>query len=154
HRRLAIIDLAGGGQPMAVEDGRVWITYNGELYNFLQLRQELQERGCRFKTNSDTEVVLQAYQVWGPECVRRFRGMFAFAIWDAGARRLYAARDQFGIKPLVYSWDGVCLRVASEIKALLQDPSVPRRLDREAVAQYFAHLYVPTPRTIFTDVRK
>jgi asparagine synthase (glutamine-hydrolysing) len=154
HRRLAIIDLAGGIQPMEVEDGALWITYNGELYNFQELRRELSGLGHVFRTCSDTEVVLQAYRAWGPDCLRRFRGMFAFAIWDVRARRLFAARDHLGIKPLVYAWDGSCLRFASELKALLEDPAVPRRLDPEALADYFTYLYVPTPRTIFADIKK
>ncbi len=154
HRRLAIIDLAGGIQPMAVEDGALWITYNGELYNFAELRPELSALGCVFRTSSDTEVVLQAYRAWGPDCLRRLRGMFAFAIWDVRARRVFAARDHLGIKPLVYTWDGSGLRFASEIKAILEDETVPRRLDPEALADYFTHLYVPTPRTVFADIKK
>ncbi|HKW94420.1 MAG TPA: asparagine synthase (glutamine-hydrolyzing) [Methylomirabilota bacterium] len=154
HRRLAIIDLSGGVQPMAVDGGAFRITYNGELYNYRELRRELVGRGCDFETKSDTEVVLQAYRAWGPDCLRRFRGMFAFAIWDARARLLFAARDHLGIKPLVYAWDGTCLRFASEIKALLQDPALPRRLDRDALSDYLTYHYVPTPRTIFSDVKK
>ena len=154
HRRLAIIDLGGGAQPMAAEGGALWITYNGELYNFQELRRELVGLGCAFQTVSDTEVVLQAYRVWGPDCLRRLRGMFAFAIWDGPRRRLFAARDRVGIKPLVYAWDGHHLSFASEIKALLEDPQVPRRLDPEALAQYFTYLYVPSPRTIFADIKK
>jgi asparagine synthase (glutamine-hydrolysing) len=154
HRRLAIIDLSGGAQPMAVGDGALWITYNGELYNFQELRRELCSLGCVFRTSSDTEVVVQAYRAWGPDCVRHFRGMFAFAIWDAPGRRLFAARDRLGIKPLVYAWDGSRLCFASEIKALLEDPELPRRLDPEALAQYFTYLYVPSPRTIFSDIKK
>lgn len=154
HRRLAIIDLVGGIQPMSSGDGTVWITYNGELYNFVELRRELADRGYVFRTQSDTEVLLAAYQAWGPECVRRLRGMFAFAIWDRSARRLFAARDRVGIKPFVYAWDGTCLRFASEIKGLLADPAMPRRLDHDALTQYLAYLYVPSPRTIFQDIKK
>lgn len=154
HRRLAIIDLATGTQPMASEDGSTWITYNGEVYNFRELRQELCALGYSFRTLSDTEVVLVAYQAWGTECLARFRGMFAFAIWDARRRRVFLARDRVGIKPLVYAWDGRCLRFASEIKGLLADPAVPRELDRDAVVEYFTYLYVPSPRTIFRGVKK
>jgi asparagine synthase (glutamine-hydrolysing) len=154
HRRLAIIDLKGGVQPMASEDGFLWISYNGEVYNFRELRSELEALGQRFQSASDTEVVLSAYRVWGPACVTRLRGMFAFAIWDAKRRQMLLARDRVGIKPLVYSWDGRSLRFASEIKAILQDPEVPRELDRDALMEYFTYLCVPSPRTIFRGIRK
>ena len=154
HRRLAIIDLEGGIQPMASEDGSAWITYNGEVYNFRELRGQLVALGHRFRTESDTEVVLAAYRAWGPECVTRLRGMFAFAIWDSDRRQVVLARDRLGIKPLVYHWDGRCLRFASEVKAILQDPDVPRDLDRDAVLEYFTYLCVPSPRSIFQGIRK
>lgn len=154
HRRLAIIDVEGGAQPMASEDGSAWISYNGEVYNFRELRTELEARGHRFRTASDTEVVLAAYGSWGPECVTRLRGMFAFAIWDAGRRQVLLARDRLGIKPLVYAWDGCSLWFASEIKAILQDPAVPRELDRDALLEYFTYLAVPSPLTIFRGIRK
>src|SRR2546425_9279473 len=123
HRRLAIIDLVTGEQPMASDDGSVQIVFNGEIYNFRELRRELEARGARFRTASDTEVILRAYEADGPDCVRRLRGMFAFAILDERARRLVIARDRAGIKPLVYAWDGRRLLFASEIKAILEDPS-------------------------------
>jgi asparagine synthase (glutamine-hydrolysing) len=154
HRRLSIIDLSTGAQPMASASGSTWITYNGEVYNYRELREELIALGCEFRTTSDTEVILAAYEVWGVGCLDRLRGMFAFGIWDAPARRLFLARDRVGIKPLVYSWDGRCLRFASELKAILEDPTVPRVLDREALRDYFTHLYVPGPRSIFRDIRK
>jgi asparagine synthase (glutamine-hydrolysing) len=154
HRRLSIIDLSTGGQPMSSADGSAWITYNGEIYNYRELRQELAALGCEFHTTSDTEVILAAYQAWDVRSLERLRGMFAFAIWDERQRRLFIARDRVGIKPLVYSWDGGCLRFASEVKAILEDPTVPRALDREALRDYFTHLYVPGPRSIFRDVRK
>ncbi len=154
HRRLAIIDLSTGAQPMGSEDGATWITYNGEIYNYRELKRELIDRGMSFRTTSDTEVLLRAYEVWGVDCLPRLRGMFAFAIWDKRRRRLILARDRVGIKPLVYAWDGTCLRFASEIKAILQDPEVPRDLDWEAVRDYFTHLYVPDPRTILGGIRK
>jgi asparagine synthase (glutamine-hydrolysing) len=103
HRRLAIIDLATGEQPMASGDGSIWIVFNGEIYNFRELRRELETKGVVFRTSSDTEVILQAYEAWGPDCVTRLRGMFAFAILDERARRIFLARDRAGIKPLVYS---------------------------------------------------
>src|SRR6185437_3113503 len=132
HRRLAIIDLATGDQPMASDDGAVWIVFNGEIYNFRELRRDLEAKGARFKTSSDTEVILRAYEAWGPECVRQLRGMFTFAILDERARRVVLARDRVGIKPLFYSWDGRRLLFASELKGLLEDPQFPRTLDREA----------------------
>lgn len=154
HRRLAIIDLATGTQPMSSGDGSTWISYNGEVYNFRELRRELEALGHRFRTSSDTEVVLVAYEEWGTECLGRLRGMFAFAIWDGHRRRMFLARDRVGIKPLVYAWDGRCLRFASELKALLTDPVVPRELDRDALAEYFTYHYVSSPRTIFRGIRK
>ncbi|MGH7311424.1 MAG: asparagine synthetase B family protein, partial [Candidatus Rokuibacteriota bacterium] len=154
HRRLSIIDLSLGGQPMGSDDGAVWITYNGEVYNYRELRQELTARGAAFRTGSDTEVILRGYEAWGVGVLERLRGMFAFAIWDARRRQMLLARDRLGVKPLVYAWDGVCLRFASEIKALLQDPDVPRDLDGEALRDYLAHLFVPAPRTIFRAIRK
>ena len=154
HRRLAIIDLSTGAQPMQSPDGQSWITYNGEVYNFRELRAELEARGRSFRTTSDTEVILAAYHTWGVDCVRRLRGMFAFAIWDARQRRLFLARDRFGIKPLVYAWDGARLLFASEIKGILEDPTVPRELDWEALRDYLTFHYVPSPKTMFRAIRK
>ena len=154
HRRLAIIDLATGDQPMSNEDGSIWIVFNGEIYNFRELRRELEARGATFGTSSDTEVILRAYELDGPDCVRRLRGMFAIAILDERARRLFLARDRAGIKPLVYSWNGQRLLFASELKGILEDPSFPRTLDRNAVGEYLTHHYVPAPRTIFSAARK
>ena len=154
HRRLSIIDLSTGAQPMTSADGSAWITYNGEVYNYRELRRELADLGTEFRTTSDTEVILAAYQAWDVECLNRLRGMFAFAIWDARRRRIFMARDRVGIKPLVYAWDGRGLRFASELKAILEDPSLPRELDREALRDYFTHLYIPGPRSIFRAVRK
>ena len=154
HRRLAIIDLATGDQPMASDDGAIRIVFNGEIYNFRELRQELEARGAHFTTTSDTEVILRAYEADGPACVARLRGMFAFAILDERARRLFLARDRAGIKPLVYAWDGRRLLFASEIKGILEDPDVPRDLDWEALGDYLTYHYVPAPRTIFKAIRK
>ena len=154
HRRLAIIDLSTGDQPMSSEDGRVWIVFNGEIYNFRELRQDLEAAGARFRTQSDTEVILRAYEAEGPACVSRLRGMFAFAILDERARRLILARDRMGIKPLVYSWDGRRLLFASEIKAIVEDATVSRDLDPDALGEYLTYHYVPAPRTIFASVRK
>lgn len=154
HRRLAIIDLLTGAQPMSTDDGAIRVTYNGELYNFRELRRELEGRGARFRTSSDTEVLLKSYEAFGLECLGRLRGMFAFALWDARRRWLVLARDHVGIKPLVYAWDGRCLRFASEPKAILADREVSRELDWEALGDYLALQYVPSPRTIFRRIRK
>jgi asparagine synthase (glutamine-hydrolysing) len=154
HRRLAIIDLSTGNQPMANVDGSVWLVFNGEIYNFRDLRRELEPQGYKFRTNSDSEVILAAYEAWGVECLSRLRGMFAFAIWDNRRHRFFLARDRVGIKPLVYAWDGHRLLFASELKAILQDSSVPRDLDWEALRDYLTLLYVPSPKTIFRQIRK
>ena len=154
HRRLSIIDLATGHQPMSNDDGSVQIVFNGEIYNFPSLRDELAARGYAFHTRSDTETIVRAYEEWGPECVTRFRGMFAFAIWDANRERLLLARDRYGKKPLfLYEADGLLL-FASEIKAILAVPEVPRRVDRGALWDYFAYRYVPAPATLLTGIRK
>ena len=154
HRRLAIIDLATGDQPMANDDGSVWIAFNGEIYNYREIRADLQARGLRFRTTSDTEAILRAYEADGPACVHRLRGMFAFAILDERARRVFLARDRAGIKPLVYAWDGHRLLFASELKGILEDPDVSRDLDLDALGDYFTHHYIPAPRTIFRAIRK
>jgi asparagine synthase (glutamine-hydrolysing) len=154
HRRLAIIDLVTGDQPMSNEEAGVTVVFNGEIYNFRELRRELEARGSRFRTASDTEVILRAYEEYGLECLRHLRGMFAFAIWDHRRQRLFLARDRVGIKPLVYAWDGRRLLFASEPKAILEDPSVPRRIDWEALRDYLTLHYIPSPRTIFADIRK
>jgi asparagine synthase (glutamine-hydrolysing) len=154
HRRLAIIDLVSGDQPMSSPDGSVVLIFNGEIYNFRELRRELEARGAAFRTSSDTEVVLQAYQAWGVDCLARLRGMFAFALWDKRRRRLFLARDRVGIKPLVYAWDGRRLLFASEIKAVLEDPRLPRELDWEALRDFLTLHYIPSPRTIFRAIRK
>jgi asparagine synthase (glutamine-hydrolysing) len=154
HRRLAIIDLVTGDQPMSNDDAGITVVFNGEIYNFRELRRELEVRGWRFRTASDTEVILRAYEEFGLDCLRHLRGMFAFAIWDERRHRLFLARDRVGVKPLVYAWDGRRLLFASEPKAILADPSVPRRLDWEALRDYLTLHYIPSPRTIFADIRK
>jgi asparagine synthase (glutamine-hydrolysing) len=155
HRRLAVIDPAGGSQPMAVADGRFRVVYNGEIYNFRELRSDLAARGHRFTTRSDTEVLLHAYAEWGTDCLERLRGMFAFALWDARARRLLLARDRLGEKPLYYAHTGDGLLLfGSEIGAVLA--GLPERppLDLEAVAEYFTYGYVPDPKSIYRGVHK
>ena len=154
HRRLSIIDLKTGQQPLGNEDGRVQIVFNGEIYNFQELRRDLQARGHVFRTASDTEVIVHAYEQWGEDCVARLRGMFAFAIWDARRERLMLARDRFGKKPLfLRDQDGVLL-FASEIKSLLTWPGVRVQIDLNAVWDYLGYRYVPGPATLFAGIRK
>jgi asparagine synthase (glutamine-hydrolysing) len=153
--RLAIIDLAAGAQPMFNEDASVVVVYNGAIYNFRDLREELRARGHRFRSASDTEVIVHAWEQWGEACVGRLRGMFAFALWDARRQALFLARDRLGIKPLHYAIlpDGQLL-FASELKGLLAHPDLPRRIDPFAVEDYLAYGYVPDPKTIYRDARK
>jgi asparagine synthase (glutamine-hydrolysing) len=154
HRRLSIIDLAGGAQPISNEDDDVQIVFNGEIYNFVELRRELEAAGHRFKTRSDTEVILHGYEQWGLDCVNRLNGMFAFAIWDRRLRRLFLARDHLGIKPLYYTMIGSRLLFASEIKALLEDERCPRAVNLGALGQLFTLRFVPSPATLFEGIHK
>lgn len=154
HRRLSIIDLSTGHQPLGNEDGSIQIVFNGEVYNFQELRNELIGKGHRFATHSDTETIVHAYEEWGDACVQRFRGMFAFAIWDASRQRLFLARDRYGKKPLFLHESNGTLLFASEIKAILAFPGVPREVDTAAVREYFAYRYVPAPATLFRGIRK
>ena len=154
HRRLSIIDLEGGSQPMWDLEHRLALVFNGEIYNYRELRDDLAGRGHRFRTDSDTEVLLNAYREWGAECVDRFVGMFAFAVFDRQERTVYLARDRLGKKPLFYFRDARRLIFASELKAILVDPSVPRVIDPAAVVDYFAYNYVPAPGTILQHVQK
>jgi asparagine synthase (glutamine-hydrolysing) len=153
-RRLSIIDLATGRQPIANEDGTIWVVLNGEIYNYRQLRKDLEGRGHRFRTTSDTEVIIHLFEERGEECVQELRGMFAFAIWDSRRRVLMLARDRLGIKPLYYSELPEGLAFASELKALLAHPGVPREVEPEALAEYLTHLCVPGDMSIFKAVRK
>lgn len=154
NARLAVIDLSPAGhQPMSNEDGTIWIAFNGEVYNFLELRRQAVQRGHRLVSRTDTEAVLHLYEDLGTSCIHLLRGMFAFALWDGREQRLFLARDRLGQKPLYYSWDGTRLAFASEIKALLECPWLPREINIEAVPVYLAHGYVPTPDTIFRHVR-
>jgi asparagine synthase (glutamine-hydrolysing) len=154
HRRLAIIDPEGAHQPMCDAAAGLALTFNGEIYNFRELREELARLGYRFARDSDTEVLLRAYQHWGGEVVHHLRGMFAFAIWDARNERLFLARDRFGEKPLYLYENGSGLYFASEIKALLRIPGIKRSVNLEAVWDYLAYRYVPAPKTLFTGIRK
>jgi asparagine synthase (glutamine-hydrolysing) len=152
HRRLSIIDVAGGDQPIFNEDRSKAVILNGEIYNFQELQAELEARGHRFVTRSDTEVIVHGYEEWGLDCVSRLRGMFAFALWDATAHRLLLARDRVGKKPLYYAADGGSLRFASELKAVLRDPTLKRAVDLEAMEDYFTFGAVAAPRTIFQGI--
>ncbi|MFN8644364.1 MAG: asparagine synthetase B [Candidatus Binatia bacterium] len=152
-RRLAIVDPAGGAQPMVDEAAGVAVAFNGEIYNFRALRALLRTHGHRFATDCDTEVVLRAYQHYGHQCVEHLRGMFAFAVWDAPRRQLLLARDRFGIKPLYYAWDGRTLVFGSELKALLE-AGVSTALEATALDDFFTFNYIPAPRTIYRAVRK
>ena len=155
HRRLSIIDLSeDANQPMSNEDGSVWLTYNGEIYNFRDLRSELESKGHRFASNSDSEVIVHAYEEWGEECVTRFRGMFAFGIWDENRRTFFLARDPVGIKPLYYHASTGRLLFASELKAIVADPAIQRDLDTKSLCDYLFYGYIPSPRTIWKSVRK
>jgi asparagine synthase (glutamine-hydrolysing) len=154
HMRLSIIDLATGAQPLSNEDDTVWITFNGEIYNYQELRADLLSRGHQFKTRSDTEVIVHLFEEYGQDCVRRLRGMFAFAIWDSRNRHLFLARDRVGIKPLYYSHTAEGLVFASEIKSLLTVPEVSRELLPEAVDALWCFRYLPGEITMFRHIKK
>jgi asparagine synthase (glutamine-hydrolysing) len=145
HRRLSIIDLSTGDQPMSNEDGTVWIVFNGEIYNYLDLRRRLEGSGHKFRTDSDTETIVHLYEDEGPECFSHLNGMFAVALWDANRRRLVLGRDRLGKKPLVYRQEPGRLLFASELKSLLEVPGLPRDIDPAAVDEYLTYQYVPHP---------
>ncbi len=155
HRRLSIIDLSSGQQPLFNEDRSVVVVYNGEIYNFQELAQELEALGHQFRTRCDTEVVVHAWEEWGVDCLSRFRGMFAFALWDSNQETLFLARDRLGIKPLHYAFlSDRTLLFGSELKSLLAHPGLSREIDPQAVEDFFAFGYIPDPRCIFSQVRK
>jgi len=155
HRRLAIIDLSPAGhQPMSNEDGSIWIVLNGEIYNFIELKDELVKKGHIFKSHTDTEVILHLYEEKGVECLKDLRGAFAFAIWDSRKERLFIARDRIGKKPLYYHYRNQTLIFGSEIKAILQDPDVSREVNRPAITDYLSYGYTPTPETMFKGIMK
>lgn len=155
HQRLSIIDLSPSAhQPMSNENGTVWIAYNGEIYNYQELRAELEYKGHTFKSVSDTEVIVHLYEEEGIRAVEKCNGMFAFALFDENVGRLFLCRDRLGIKPLVYYWDGDQLIFASEIKALLTDPSIPKELNYEALYLYLTFNYIPAPHTIYKAIHK
>jgi asparagine synthase (glutamine-hydrolysing) len=154
HRRLSIIDVAGGHQPIGNEDGTVWVMFNGEIYNYESLRQDLLSRGHKFTTRSDTEAIVHLYEEYGEACFAKLRGMFAIAIWDSNKRRMVLARDRVGKKPLYYFADRNHFIFGSELKAVLAADGVPRAIDPLAVCDYFSLSYIPAPRTIYRSVRK
>jgi asparagine synthase (glutamine-hydrolysing) len=154
-RRLSIIDLPGGRQPIGNEDGTVWLAYNGEVYNHAELRRELEQAGHVFRTRTDTETIVHASEAWGEECVARLRGMFAFALWDGSRERLLLARDRFGIKPLYYAAEGEAFAFASEVRPILTAlPGLSRRADPAALWDMLGLGFIPTPNTIFAGIRK
>jgi asparagine synthase (glutamine-hydrolysing) len=153
-RRLSIIDVKTGHQPLANENQDVWIVYNGEIYNHVELRAELESKGHLYRTHSDTETIVHLYEEYGRDCVKHLRGMFAFVIWDRRKRMLFAARDRLGIKPLYYRWDGKIFLFGSEIKAILAYPEVPAQFNRGTLAEYLAFGYITGPETMFAEIRK
>ena len=155
HRRLAIIDLSDAGkQPMCNHDGTIWITFNGEIYNFQELRRDLEGRGYRFSSSTDTEVIIHAYEEYGVDCVGFLRGMFSFAVWDVNKKQLFLVRDRVGKKPLVYYKDNDRFVFASEIKAIIEDKTIKREVSQEALSNYLGYGYVPAPLTIFKNIYK
>jgi asparagine synthase (glutamine-hydrolysing) len=154
HRRLSIIDLATGHQPLSNEDGAVWIVFNGEIYNYQDLRSFLLSKGHKFKTQTDTEVIVHLYEELGPGCLKELRGMFAFAIWDGNRKTLFLARDRVGIKPLYYSLTAKSLVFASEIKAILADPAVGRTVDPAVIDRFLTFLYLPGEETLLKGIQK
>jgi asparagine synthase (glutamine-hydrolysing) len=154
HRRLSIIDIEGGHQPMSLEGDRLWITYNGEIYNYIELRAELEKRHQSFANHSDTEVLLQAYATYGEACLNHLNGMFAFAVWDRHNRSLFAARDRFGIKPFYYYWDGDVFLFASEIKSLLEHPQLEAEVDHRSLQDYLDLQYCLGDKTLFAGIKR
>ena len=153
-RRLSIIDIETGHQPLSNEDGSIWIVFNGEIYNHEDLRKDLQARGHRYRTRSDTETIVHLYEEYGGDCVQHLRGMFAFAIWDRPKRRLFIARDRLGIKPFYYRYDGGTLLFGSEIKAILAYPGVKPEFNHGTLAEYFAFGYIAGAETMYSGIRK
>jgi asparagine synthase (glutamine-hydrolysing) len=154
HRRLSIIDLATGGQPMSNEDDSLWITYNGEIFNHSDVRPELEAAGHRYKSHCDTETVIHSYEQYGDQGLTHFRGMFAFAIWDGNRKQLFCARDRLGIKPFYYFWNGHTFAFASEIKALLQHPEISAEFNEQLLPEYLAFGYTSGEETLFKGIRK
>ena len=154
HRRLSIIDLAAGLQPMSNEDDSLWITYNGEIFNHADIRPELEASGHRYKSHCDTETIVHAYEQWGDQSVNRYRGMFSYAIWDQNRRQLFCARDRLGIKPFYYFWNGRLFAFASEIKVLLEHPDISTEFNDKLLPEYLAFGYISGEETLFAGIRK
>jgi asparagine synthase (glutamine-hydrolysing) len=154
HSRLSIIDLSGGAQPMHNEDGTLWVTFNGEIFNFVELREELVAKGHVFATKSDTEVILHAYEEWGERCVERFNGQWAFAIWDTQKETLFLSRDRLGVRPLFYAHTPELFAFASEIKSIFVDPRVPRKIDLRGIDHVLTYWFALAPRTVFEGVKE
>ena len=154
HKRLSIIDLSKGKQPISNEDNTVWVVFNGEIYNFKELRSQLIGRGHIFRTDTDTEVIVHLYEEYREDCISKLRGMFTFAIWDERTKKLLLARDRVGIKPLYYSFNSQRLIFASEIKALIVDRSVRRDIDPEGIDRFLTFMYMPGEKTLFRDIFK
>ncbi|MEK6767302.1 MAG: asparagine synthetase B, partial [Planctomycetota bacterium] len=155
HTRLSVIDLSDAGhQPMCNEEETIWLVYNGEVYNFKEIRIELEAKGHRFRSNTDSEVIIHLYEEEGIDCLKRLNGMFAFCIWDECLQKLWLCRDRLGIKPLVYYWDGESLIFSSEIKGILCDHDVVKEIDWTALELYLTFNYIPAPKTIFKNIRK
>lgn len=154
HRRLSFLDLShAGSQPICNEDQSIWITVNGEIYNYIELRDSLREKGHRFASDTDSEVIVHAYEEWGMDMISRLEGMFAFGLWDANKNKLYLGRDRFGIKPLFYYLKDELI-FASEIKAIIEDRSIAREIDYSSMSDFFVYRYVPSPKTIFKNIYK
>lgn len=156
HRRLSIIDLSSAGhQPMSNEDKTIWLTYNGEIYNYIELRPELEARGHHFKSHTDTEVIIHAYEEYGEECLNKFNEMFAFAIWDSRQNKLFCARDRFGIKPFYYYFDFRRFLFASEIKSIIEDKTIEKRPNNWIICDYLVYAYLDhTEETFFDGIKQ
>jgi asparagine synthase (glutamine-hydrolysing) len=154
HRRLSIIDLSGGAQPMSNTEANIWIVFNGEIYNFQELKRELQEQGYSFRTRSDTEVIIYMYEAYGTNAFARLNGIFAFCLYDKRYHTVFLVRDHFGVKPLYYTIQQGCLTFGSEIKAILQNPSIERVIDYESLSSFLTFRYNPSPQTMFRDIKK
>jgi len=154
NRRLSIVDVPGGNQPVHNENEDIHVVYNGEIYNYKEIMNDLISNGHKFYTSSDTEVIVHAYEQYGHDCIKRFCGMFAFALWDSRKKELFLARDPIGIKPLYYHFDGETLRFASEIKAIIEDENVPRQIDTDSMSDYLSFRFVPAPKTMFRGIMK
>src|SRR4029077_18501771 len=153
-RRLSIIDVKSGHQPLSNENRDVWIVFNGEIYNHAELRSDLEAKGHQYRSRSDTETIVHLYEEYGRDCVKHLRGMYAFAIWDRPKRRLFIARDRLGIKPLYYRFDGRKLLFASEIKAILAHPGAAPEFNRSTLAEYLAFGYIPEAETMYAGIKK